>query len=199
MLLMSLHQYKALILIVTAVSALLIASPLIQQFIAYPQTDYLTELSLFGPYQNATYPYNIVSDNAYQFYLDVTNRLGSSAYYVIEVKFRNQTQSSADSFNHSSSELPPLSQITFFAADKQSIELPFTVTFNYHLKNTQIEFSEITVNGYPIDFKSTSIDWDSQKNGFFGNLFFELWIFNGTVGSFQYNQRYVSLWFKLNV
>lgn len=199
MLLMSLHQYKALILIVTAVSALLIASPVIQQFIAYSQTDYLTELSLFGPYHNATYPYNIVSDNAYQFYLDVTNHLGSSTYYVIEVKFRNQTQSSADSFNHSSSELPPLSQITFFAADKQTVELPFTVTFNYHLKNMQIEFSEITINGFPIKFKSTSIVWDSQRNGFFGNLFFELWIFNGTVGSFQYNQRYVSLWFKLNV
>ena len=87
--------------------------------------------------------------------------------------------------------MPPLSQITFFAADKQTVELPFTVTFNYQLeKPIQIEFSEITVNGYPIEFKSTSIVWDSQK---------KLWIFNETGGSFQYNQRYVSLWFKLNV
>jgi hypothetical protein len=198
--LLVLYQYKAFILIATAVLALLIASPVLQQAIVYPQTDRLTELSLFGQYHNATYPYNITNGGTYPLYLDISNHLGSAAYYDVEVKFRNATQSGADSFNQTSSGQPPLGKLTCFAANEQTADLPFQVAFHYSVnKPLQIKLTSITINGYTVDASSTTIDWDMQRGGYFGNLFFELWLYNGATGSFQYNQRYVSLWFNLTV
>jgi hypothetical protein len=35
--------------------------------------------------------------------------------------------------------------------------------------------------------------WNSTRRGFFGNLFFELWIYNSTTGLFNYHRRDVGL------
>jgi uncharacterized membrane protein len=199
--LMRFQQYKALLLIVTSVSALLVVSPVIQQLLVARPADYLTELSILGPYHNATYPFNVLVNETYPLYLNVKNRLESSAYYLILVKFRNQTQSSPDSFNHTFSTLPSLWNVTFFVALRQTLELPFNVSFSYkpHESFSNISFSSITLNGYTLDANLPSIAWDSQAKGYLGNLFFELWLFNSTTSAFQYNQRYVSLWLKMEV
>jgi uncharacterized membrane protein len=197
---LSLHQYKALILIVSSVFALFAASPVIQQFLVFSQPENLTEIALFGQYHNTTYPYNITRDQQYQLYLNITNHLGSAAYYNVEVKFRNQTQSAPNSFSHTASELPPLCKITALAANNQSIEIPIQIVLHYGWKKpAQIMLNSITLNGYNLDTNSAVLNWDFQRIGFFGNLFFELWIYNGTIGSFEYNQRYVSLWFNMTM
>ena len=198
---MDLQQYKVLLLVVTAVSAFLIASPALQRLVVFPQTDYLTELSLLGPYHNATYPFNVADNENYRLYINVENRLGSCSYYLIQMKFRNQTQSAPDSFNKTSSYQPYLGNISFFVADKETLELPIDVSFQYKLDENisdQLDMQTITLNGAALNANTTTIAWDSQRKGFYGNLFFELWIFNGTVNAFQYHQRYVSLWLKLN-
>ncbi len=197
---MGLQQYRAVLLIIAAVSALFIASPALQKLVYFPQTDYFTELSLFGSYNNATYPSNVTVDNNYRLYLNIDNHLGSCAYYVIEPKFGNQTQYTPDSFNHTSSVLPSLGDITFFVADNQSLQLPIDVSFQYKIdanNSRQLDMQSITLNGATIS-NPTTIAWDSEKGGFYGNLFFELWIHNDTTNALQYNQRYVSLWLKMN-
>ena len=84
---------------VTAVLALLVASPALQQVLVYPRTEFFTELSLLGPWSMAeNYPYNITNGENYSVFLGVANQLGSCAYYQVEVKFRNETQSAPDSF-----------------------------------------------------------------------------------------------------
>ena len=198
---MGLQQYRALLLIITAVSALFIASPALQQLVFFPQTDFFTELSLFGSYNNATYPSNVTAGDNYRLYLNVDNHLGSCSYYVIEMKFRNQTQSAPDSFNHTSSDLPSLGNITFFVADKKSLQLPIDISFQYTIDRNitnQLDMQNITLNGAALNTKSTTIAWNSEKKGFYGNLFFELWIYNDTTNALQYHQRYVSLWLKMN-
>jgi len=90
---MAIKQYRTLFLVITVVLALFVASPAIQKLVVDPQTTSLTELSIFGAYQNATYPYNVTAGQSYLFYLNVDNPLGYLAYYQIEIKFRNQTQS----------------------------------------------------------------------------------------------------------
>jgi hypothetical protein len=196
---MGLNQYLSIVLLLIAVSALLLASPIIQKYVVYPQPDNLTEMSLRGPFHNATYPSNVTSGYARIFYVELTNRLGCQANYSIAVKFRNQTQSDADSFNHTSSELQPLLQIPLSVADQQTAELPITVKFHYQplAGSSKIQFTDIEVNGHKSDASYVSASWDSERKGFFGNLLFELWLYNSTVGSLQYNQRYLSLWFKL--
>jgi hypothetical protein len=199
---MGLQQYKALLLIITAVSALFIASPALQKLVFFPQTDFFTELSLFGPYNNATYPSNVTVGNNYRLYLNVDNHLGSSAYYVIETKFGNQTQFTPNSFNHTKSDLPSLGSITFFVADKKSLQLPVDVSFQYKIDANnprQLDMQSITLNGATINANPTTIAWNSEKRGFYGNLFFELWIYNATVNALQYHERYVSLWLKMNL
>ena len=56
---MPIQQYKTTILVVTIVLALFAASPAIQRLVVAPQTAGLTELSILGFYQNATYPFNV--------------------------------------------------------------------------------------------------------------------------------------------
>jgi hypothetical protein len=198
---MGLSQYKTVILVVTTVLALLIASPAIQQLLVYPQTDNLTEFWMFGPNHDAAYPGNVTADQTYRLYLGVTNHLGSAAYYNAEIVFRNQTQSGPDSFSRTSGDLPSLSSIAIVAADNQTTEVPLDISCQYHVVNgttSTLYMDKVTVNGFALDASATTITWDKTKDGFFGNLVFELYVYNGTTNAFQYHQRYLSLWLKMN-
>lgn len=198
---MGLSQYKTVILVVTAALALLIASPSIQQVLVYPQTDNFTEFWMFGPNHDASYPGNVTVNQNYRIYLDVTNHLGTATDYKVEIKFRNQTQSGPDSFTHTNSDMPALSSIAMVAADNQTTETPLDISFQYHTVNgttSTLVIDNITVNGFALDASKTKIAYDKEKGGFYGNLFFELYIYNGTTNAFQYHQRYLSLWLKMN-
>jgi hypothetical protein len=193
------QKYKGLILIIAVVSTLFIASPLLQKINYFPQTVFFTELSLFGQYNNATYPSNVTVDTNYRLYLKVDNHLGSSASYVIKPKFGNQTQFTPNSFNYTSSVLPSLGDMPISVGDNESKQLPIDVSFQYKIDENnpgQLDIQNITINGAIIS-DSTTIAWNPEKNGFYGNLFFELWINNSTTNALEYNQRYVSLWLKM--
>ncbi len=198
---MKIQRYKLVILSIFLASALIVASPALQQLTLFPQTQYLTELSLLGKNHEAVYPSNITEGENYRLYLDVTNHLGSCAYYVVEMKFRNLTQSGPDSFNHTHSDLPSLGSLTVFAADEAQVELPIDVSFQYNVneRNSSIlDMQAISLNGAVLDVNATSIAKDPITRGFYGNLFFELWLYNDTANAFTYNERYVSLWLKFN-
>jgi hypothetical protein len=198
---MGLEKYKTLLLAVTAITALILASPALQQFIVEPQTDQLTEMWLLGPDHTAAYPSNVTSGENCRLYLDVSNHLGSCAYYVVEVKFRSEDQSGPNSFNHTNSDLPSIGSLTLFAANDQTTELPLDITFNYQVNNgtsTRLDIQDITINGVALHPDSTKITYDKDKGAFYGNLFFELYLYNQTSNSFQYNERYNSLWLKMD-
>ena len=196
---MDLQKYKVLFIVVISVSALLVASPALQRLLVYPQTEFFTEMWLLGPEHMAeNYPFNITLGENSHVFLGIANHLGQCAYYMIQVKFRNQTQSAADSFNRTPSNLPPLYSINTFVADKGTWEIPISFSFNYVQDNynetlLQVRFFNITFNDNVLSLNDYTAIWDAQKNGFFGTLFFELWIYNDTVGSFQYHQRFTSL------
>src|SRR5512135_2995504 len=103
---MNLRDYKILILVVTAISALIVASPALQRLLVYPQSEYFTELWYLGPNHMAEdIPYNITRGVSYNIFLGISNHLEQVAYYQVQVKFRNQFQSAPDSFNHTYSTL----------------------------------------------------------------------------------------------
>jgi hypothetical protein len=225
---LNLTQYKALFILVTSVLALLVASPALQRVLVYPRTEFFTELSLLGPGHMAeNYPHNITNGENYSFYLDVTNQLGSCAYYQVEVKFRNETQSAPDIFNRTPSSLPSLYNLDVFVADRESLELPVTFALGYTFQNVirtvytnvtvshgpgkndtieqradtinllQANFDSLKFNGETLNLQGYSSDWNPQTNMFYGNLIFELWLYNSTTGGFQYHERFVDL--KLNM
>jgi hypothetical protein len=191
-------QYRVFIVIAILIVALVLASPVISEYMVPPQTEYLTELSILGPYRNATYPFNLTSGDVYPLYLTVTNRLGESAQYQIQVKFRTPTQSAPNSFTQTPSSLPPLCDFTFFVEDKESYELPIDISFIYQKTfGREAELNELVVNDNPVDANSVRVAWDSRNDAYLGNLFFELYLYNDEAGSFEYHERYVSLWVNL--
>jgi uncharacterized membrane protein len=199
------QEYKTLIFVVTAIAALLVASPALQRLLVYPQTEFFTEMWLLGPEHMAeNFPANITINTDYKIFLGIGNHLGSAAYYSIQVKFRNQTQSAPYTFNRTASSLSPLYSMAAFVADKETWELPITFSLDYtYSENTdnatlsKVNVRSITFNGAKLYLEGFSATLDSENSGFFGYLFFELWIYNGTTGGFQYHQRYTSL--KLNM
>lgn len=194
------QRYRALLLVIVAILALVIASPLIEQYVTAPKTEPLTEFFVLGPYHNATYPYNLTSGNVYPLYLNVGNNLGAQANYKIEIKFRDQNQSAPDSFNHTPSSLQPLTDFTIKVPDGQTMELQVNLVFNYEVDSILGEsvLDEIVINGTSIDMKGQILPWDFKENAFLGNIFFELYLYDEAKGGFVYHQRYVSLWVNLN-
>jgi uncharacterized membrane protein len=190
----NLKQYKSLWIVVTAVLALLVASPALARVLVYPQTSFFTEVWLLGPGHMAEdYPYNITANENYRVFLDIANHLGSCAYYVVKVKFRNDTQSAPNSLNFTPSDLPSLYNMTAFVANGETWELPITFEFSYKVTTIQVNFKSMTFNGININLTGESSDWNPQNRAFYGNLLFELWIYNSTTSTFQYHERFVSL------
>ena len=193
----SLQRYRNLILVVVAILVLVVATPLIEQYVSAPKTELLTELSILGSYHNATYPYNLTSGDVYPLYVTINNELGSQARYKLEVKFRNQDQPGPNSFDHTSSSLPSIADFTFEVDEGKSVESQINLEFNYHVDSREATLDTIVVNGTKVDLDDLVVDWDSEAKAYLGNLFFELYLYDDSLGRFVYNQRYVSLWINL--
>ena len=197
---MNLRGYETILLVVTAILALLVASPALQRLLVYPRTEFFTEMGLLGPEHTVeNYPHNIKLNENYNVFLGVSNQLGRCAYYTVQVKFRNQNQSAPNSTTRTPSSLPPLYTLNVIVADKEAWELPVTFSFDYSYNenNSQVIFNRMMFNGASLNLNGYSTTWDPENNLFFGNLIFELWIYNDAVGGFTYHERYNDLKFNM--
>jgi hypothetical protein len=197
---MDVSKYGVPFFVVVGVVALLVASPVLSRLLILPRTEFFTELWLLGPNHMAEdFPYNVSRYENYSMFLGISNQLGHLAYYSIAVKFRNQTQLAADMFNRTYSSLPALYNISAFVPDEQVLELPLTFSLNYSYNDvlSRIEFHSLSLNGVFLDLTDYTTTWNSSRNEFMGNLFFEAWIYNSSTGNFQYHDRFVSL--RLNM
>ena len=201
---MSLEEHRVVFMVVTGVLVLLVASPALSRLLVFPRTEFFTELWILDSNHRAEdYPFNVTRNHSYSVFLGVGNRLGYCAYYLVEVKFRNQTQSAPTSFgpvgDRTPSSLPALFNINAFVEDEGVWELPLTFSFDYGYNETlsRIEFYGLMLNDVALDMRGYAIAWNSTNNEFRGFLFFELWIFDATTYGFQYHERFVSL--RLNM
>jgi hypothetical protein len=196
---MNVREYGVLFWTIVAIVMLLVASPALSRLLVYPQTEFFTEMGLLGPNHTAEdYPFNITSGQPYRVYLNLTNHLGYSAYYLVEVKFRNSTESAPYNFgplsNRTPSSLPSLYNITAFVANGDSWEVPLTFSFNHtSVASSIVQMRSLTLNNVYLSMSGPSIAWSPTTSMFTGFLFFELWIYNSTTSVFQYHQRDVSL------
>jgi len=202
----NIREYGVLFWTVVGVLALLVASPVLSRILVYPRTEFFTELWILDANRRAEdYPFNITRNQNYSIFLGVGNRLGYCAYYLVMVKFRNQTQPAPTSFgpieNRTPSSLPSLFNITAFVADEEVWETQLTFSFDYGYNETvsQVEFYGLTLNDVVLDLEGYTINWDSEKGEFLGYLFFELWIYNSDVSEFQYHGRFVDLRLNMTV
>jgi hypothetical protein len=196
----NLQGYKAVLLVVTAVLALLAASPALQRLLVYPQTEFFTEMWLLGPGHSAeNYPANITDNQDYSVFLGIGNHLGQCAYYVVEVKFRNETMSQPNTFTRTPSSLTALYSMPVFVADKETWEQRLTFSFDYGFDAalSRVEFNSLVLSGVTLNLRGVSSEWNATTSRFYGNLIFELWIYSESASSFQYHQRFVDLKFNM--
>ena len=111
---MKLEGYKLFFVAVSLIGVLLIATPALTDLIRFPGGEQFSELYLLGPNQMAeNYPSNIAVGQNYSVYVGVGNYLGSSAYYVLYVKFGNATDQMPNDALGTPSSLPPLYEYRF--------------------------------------------------------------------------------------
>jgi len=195
---MKLERYKLIFLIAGLIGVLIIASPALTGFIHFPSGERLSELYLLGSgNMMANYPFNIAVGQNNSVNVGVTNQLGSSAYYVLYVELKNQTDPFPNATTESPSSLPPLYEYRFFASNDQTWEskLNFTVSAATFSESQSI-IKVLTINNFAFNANKPA-EWDATDKTFTYQLLFELWTYNTKTSSVTYNNRYVNLQLNL--
>lgn len=178
---------------------LLAASPALSSVVSSQKGgEKFSDIWLLGPNHVAEdYPFNISVGDTYTVYLGVGNHMGGSMYYLIYVKFRNQSQSLPNATLSTPSPLPAHYDLRAFVQDEGTWERPivFSVAQAAHAGNSSFVDSLI-LNGRSVWVNSTAV-WDSEKGGFYYQLFFELWVYNASSDSFQFHNRFVGIWLNM--
>lgn len=198
--LLNFSEFRTLFITATLFLALLVSSPALSRLLVLPSTESFTEFWILDQNRTAeNYPSTISSNHEYSVFLGIANRLGYCAYYTIETKFRNQTQPSPNTLNRTSSSLPALYNITAFVADEGVRDIPLTFSFDYEYNGTllYVALQSLRLNNITLDMTEYTITWNSTRDGFYGSLFFELWIYNAAADVFQYHERFVGLWLNM--
>ena len=201
---MDIGKYGVTFFVVVAVVALLVASPALSRALVWPRTEFFSEMWVLGSGNMAEdYPFNLSSGQSYRVYLGVGNQLGYCAYYRVEVKFRNESQSMPSSFgpveDRVPSSLPSLFNVSAFVADQNNWTLPVTFGFDYVYDSNAsvVGFNNMAFNGNVLGMSGESTGWNATTSRFYGDLIFELWLYNSSTSTFGYHGRFVDL--KLNM
>lgn len=203
---MNVREYGVLFWVVVGILALLVASPALSRLLVYPRTEFFTELWLLDAnHGTEEYPANISRGENYSVFLGVGNRLGYCASYVVQVKFRNQTQPAPTSFGPVEERVPSslrsLFDVRVFVADDQVWEMPLTVSFDYGFNETlmRVELTSFSVNGATVDLDGNMVVSDAVSGELRGFLFFELWLYDAAVDGFRYHGRFLQLSLNMTV
>ena len=120
--------------------------------------------------------------------------MGSSAYYVLYVKFRNQTEPLPNCTSGAPSSLPALYEYRTLVPDGETWETLLIFSFPYVSRfGNQSLVRALTVNDLMIRVEKPAL-WDSENYGYYYQLFFELWIYDVEAGHFQFHSRVVGIW-----
>ena len=196
---MNLEDYRVLFVVGMLGLALVAASPALSVAVPF-RGDYakFSELWLLGPGHMAEdYPFDVAVGEAYSVFVGVGNHMGCSEYYVVYVKFRNGTQPLPDINDSMPSPLPLLYEFRFFVADGESWESLLTFAFqDVSFEDDSVHVGVLMVNDVALSVDSFSV-WDSENNGFYFQLFFELWRYDVASQGFRFHNRFVGIWLNI--
>jgi len=195
---MNRNGYKLAVTATGLIGVLLIASPAIGAVLPFPSGEQFSELYLLGSGHIAEdYPFNVAAGQNYSVYVGVVNHLGSSAYYNLFVKFRNQTDLPPNATTGTPSPLQPLYEYKFFIQDGKNWEnsLRFSV-INASISGGCSFVRQLILNGIKFDVNKPAV-WDPSSSLFSYQFVFELWLYNPPFDSVQFNNRFVDLQLNL--
>jgi hypothetical protein len=196
----NLEDYRTLFMVGGLVLVLVAAFPGISVVFPFQRVEErFSELWLLGPEHKAVnYPLNIRGNEMQgPIYVGVSNHMRDLQYYMVYVKLRNQTQPLPDASTSESSPLPPLCEFRFFLADGETWET--SVSFNVEdvdFKGNSGIVRRISINDHSLPINLSS-SWDSENEGFYYQLFYELWLYDATIEVFGFHDRFVWIWLNM--
>lgn len=197
---MKLEDYRILFAVTGFVLTLIATAPMLSMVAPFPKGERFSELWVLGPNHMAeAYPFNVRVGDEYRIFVGVGNHMGSSSYYRVYVKFRNQSQPLPDTSDSMPSPLPPIYEFRAFVGDVATWE----ATVNFSFSEVSRLGDSCLVRRMSINDTVFSVDsssrWDSENNGFYYQLFFELWIYDATSDGFQFHNRFVGIWLNMTI
>ena len=194
----ALQNYKILFIIVGLIGTLLFAIPSLALTVQLPGGERFSELYVLGPTRMAEgYPFSVSAGGSYLVFLGVGNHMGEAEYYRAVVKFRNVSEPLPNATEGVASSLPVLYAYEVFLSDGQVWEGALNFSFSDVVFGQNVSsVGRMRVNDVWVNVDKMAV-WDETKNGFYYQLFFELWIYNATVSGFQFHNRWVGL--RLNM
>lgn len=177
---------------------LIILSPTLALVVRVPGGEKFSELWILGPgHMVEDYPHNVSAGNVYSVNLGIGNHLGGLKYYLVYVKLRNQTEPAPDSLNGTPSGLAPLFEYRVFLGDGDVWEREVSFSFDgVSFEGDLCRVSKLSIDGSAFSVDKVAVR-DQVNNGFYLQLFFELWLYNATASGFQFHDR--AVWNWLNV
>ena len=196
---MKFNDYRTVFQVSSLALVLLAASPALSLIVSFPSSrESFSELWLLGPNRVAeNFPFNIQAGQENSLFLGVSNHLGNSAYYLVSVKFRNQTQPVLNINSSEPSSLPSIQEFQLILADGDVWEAPL----NFEILDASVEGDSMVVKSVSINDRIVQVDcsssWDSEDSGFSYQLFFELWVYNSESSTFEFHDRFVGIWLNM--
>jgi hypothetical protein len=179
--------------------SLIILSPTLAAAVTFPGGEQFSELWVLGPGRMLEgYPFNVSAGEFYKVYLGVGNHMGSLGYYRVYVKFRNQSEPLPNSTAGLPSPLEPIFEYNVLLRNNETWEREFSFSFEgVSFEGNVSRVSKVLAGGYAVDVDKIAV-WNATNNGFYYELFFELWIYNTTVSGFQFHNRWVGFWLNMS-
>jgi len=197
---MNLEEYRTVFAAGSLVIMLIVATPTLGLIVPFPRgIERFSEFWVLDPNHMAEdYPFNVRVNESYSVFVGVGNHLGSSSYYSVYVKFRNQTQPLPNATASEPSPLPPLYEFRALVVDGGTWEAPLTFSvLNPFSRNDDSAFvGRLSINDLVFSVNA-SAKWDSENSGFYYQIFLELWLYDTASQSFRFHNRFVGIW--LNV
>ena len=195
----SFKEYRDLLLVTCSIALLLSALPAVSVLVTLPKvSEQFSELWLLGPNHMAEdYPFNVTVGQPYTVHLGIGNHMRSSTYYAVYIRFRNQTQPLPNATLSEPSPLPLLYETRAFVQDGQTWEKLITFSvLEVSQSETSSSVNRLVINDHAIWTNSSTI-WDPERDGFYYQLFFELWIYDTVTRNLGFHNRFVGIWLNM--
>ena len=196
---MNLRDYRILFAVCCLGLSFFAVTPALNMFVPFYVEEPFSELSILGSAHMAKdYPFNVEVKSIESLFVTVGNHMGESLYYAVYVKFRNQSQSIPE--NNEPSSLAPLYELGVFLLDGEKWERMVNFTFLEALRTAgTVRVKKMMINNVVFEVDSIST-WDSEYNGFYFQLFFELWLHDMASRSLSYyEQGFVGVWLNMTI